>query len=100
LLKRHCHCSFPPASLLQHTLNPQPQIRDFTEVERLAAAERLEDLLLVGNPLYNEHRDNNTIPEYRVEVRCRHLLGCCLCLVKGQGAGWFGSGCGQLAATQ
>jgi dynein light chain 1 len=22
----------------------------------------------VGNPLYNEHRDNNTTAEYRVEV--------------------------------
>eukprot|EP00775_Hariotina_reticulata_P013112 gene13112-13240_t len=44
------------------------KIRDWTEVDRLAAAEKLEDLLLVGNPLYNDYRDNNAIPEYRVEV--------------------------------
>ncbi|WIA21324.1 hypothetical protein OEZ85_000552 [Tetradesmus obliquus] len=44
------------------------KIRDWSEVERLAALERLEDLLLVGNPLYNDYRDNNAIAEYRVEV--------------------------------
>jgi hypothetical protein len=44
------------------------RIKDWSEVERLAAAEQLEDLLLVGNPLYNEYRDSNTTPEYRVEV--------------------------------
>ena len=31
--------------------------------------------LQVGNPLYNEHRDNNTTAEYRVEVGSRNLLG-------------------------
>lgn len=45
------------------------QVRDWTEVDRLAALERLDELLLVGNPLYNDHKDNNTLPEYRVEVR-------------------------------
>ncbi|KIZ02698.1 Dynein light chain 1, axonemal [Monoraphidium neglectum] len=44
------------------------KIRDWVELERLAGLEKLEDLLLVGNPLYNEHRDNNTGAEYRVEV--------------------------------
>ncbi len=44
------------------------KIRDWTEIDKLAAAEKLEDLLLVGNPLYNDYRDNNAIPEYRVEV--------------------------------
>jgi hypothetical protein len=44
------------------------QVRDWTEVDRLAALERLDELLLVGNPLYNDHKDNNTLPEYRVEV--------------------------------
>jgi hypothetical protein len=48
------------------------KIRDWTEVDRLAAAEKLEDLLLVGNPLYNDYRDTNAIAEYRVEV-CRQL---------------------------
>ena len=44
------------------------KVRDWTEVDRLAALERLEELLLVGNPLYNDHKDNNTLPDYRVEV--------------------------------
>lgn len=44
------------------------KIKDWTEIDRLAAAERLEDLLLVGNPLYNDYKDNNTLAEYRVEV--------------------------------
>lgn len=44
------------------------KIKDWSEVDRLAATERLEDLLLVGNPLYNDHKDSNTLAEYRVEV--------------------------------
>jgi hypothetical protein len=44
------------------------QIKEWVELERLAGLAKLEDLLLVGNPLYNEHRDANTLPEYRVEV--------------------------------
>jgi len=47
------------------------KIKDWTEIDRLAAAERLEDLLLVGNPLYNDYKDNNTLAEYRVEVGMR-----------------------------
>lgn len=34
----------------------------------LRNTDKLEELLLVGNPLYNEYRDNNAIPDYRVEV--------------------------------
>eukprot|EP00879_Flechtneria_rotunda_P013852 GHRR01014468.1.p1 GENE.GHRR01014468.1~~GHRR01014468.1.p1 ORF type:complete len:201 (+),score=67.83 GHRR01014468.1:606-1208(+) len=44
------------------------KIKDWTEIDRLAALEKLEDLLLVGNPIYNEYRDSNTTPGYRVEV--------------------------------
>jgi Leucine-rich repeat (LRR) protein len=45
------------------------RIRDWSEVDRLAAVEKLEELLLVGNPLYNDAKDANTLPDYRVEVR-------------------------------
>jgi dynein light chain 1 len=45
------------------------KVKDWTEVDRLAAVEHLEELLLVGNPLYNDYKDNNALPEYRVEVR-------------------------------
>lgn len=44
------------------------KVRDWTEVDRLAALQKLEELLLVGNPLYTDYRDNNALPEYRVEV--------------------------------
>ncbi len=44
------------------------RIKDWAEVERLAALPLLEDLLLIGNPLYCEWRDNNALPQYRVEV--------------------------------
>lgn len=33
---------------------------------------QLEDLLLVGNPLYNDYKDNNALSEYRIEVRAAH----------------------------
>lgn len=45
------------------------RLRDWGEVERLGALGRLEDLHLVGNPLYNEARDAGTTAEYRVEAR-------------------------------
>lgn len=28
----------------------------------------LEELLLVGNPLYNEFKENNALQQYRIEV--------------------------------
>lgn len=92
-------CSKAAAPLSTASLPCTTQIRDFTEVERLAAAERLEDLLLVGNPLYNDHKDNSTLPEYRVEVRCQQPGGC-LCWVKDQDAGLLRLGCRQLAAAK
>jgi dynein light chain 1 len=45
------------------------RIKDWAEVERLAALPGLEDLLLVGNPLYTEWKDNIALPQYRIEVR-------------------------------
>jgi hypothetical protein len=50
------------------------RIKDWSEVDRLAVAEKLEELLLVGNPLYNEAKDANTLPDYRVEVRCQSIV--------------------------
>lgn len=44
------------------------KIAAWSEVEKLAALTGLEDLLLVGNPLYNDYKDNNASAEYRVEV--------------------------------
>ena len=45
------------------------KVKDWVEIDRLGALDKLEDLLLVGNPLYNDFRDNNATAEYRVEVR-------------------------------
>eukprot|EP00803_Ostreobium_quekettii_P009541 evm.model.scf_847EXC.9 EVM.evm.TU.scf_847EXC.9 scf_847EXC:49657-50905(-) len=40
------------------------RLKDWSEVERLAALEHLEEVLFVGNPIY----DPNNTPEYRIEV--------------------------------
>ncbi|KAK9811713.1 hypothetical protein WJX72_008876 [[Myrmecia] bisecta] len=44
------------------------KIRDWAEVERLAPLDKLEDLLLVGNPLYNDFKDKGSTQDYRIEV--------------------------------
>ena len=44
------------------------RIRDASELDRLSGLPALEDLLLVGNPLYNEARDSGALPAYRLEV--------------------------------
>jgi dynein light chain 1 len=44
------------------------RVREWGEVERLAALPELEELLLVGNPLQAEHRDAGTLATYRAEV--------------------------------
>lgn len=44
------------------------RIKDWAELDRLGALAELEDLLLVGNPLYNEWKDNGALPQYRMEV--------------------------------
>jgi Leucine-rich repeat (LRR) protein len=84
------------------------KIKDWAEVERLAPLEKLEELLLVGNTLYNDYRDANDIPTYRIEVRgwmntaampcqptCTRLVAliqCIICEVHTRspvlGAGW------------
>jgi dynein light chain 1, axonemal len=45
------------------------KIASWSEVEKLSVLANLEDLLLVGNPLYNDYKDNNALSEYRIEVR-------------------------------
>jgi dynein light chain 1 len=45
------------------------RIKDWGEVDRLSALAELEELLLVGNPLYNEWKENGALPQYRIEVR-------------------------------
>lgn len=50
------------------------KIASWAEVDRLAALDKLEDLLLAGNPLYNDYRDNNATSEYRIEVGCMGII--------------------------
>lgn len=45
-------------------------------MERLSGLPHLEDLLLIGNPLYNEWKDNGALPQYRIEVRVWVQGGC------------------------
>eukprot|EP00191_Tetraselmis_sp_GSL018_P005455 CAMPEP_0177600568 /NCGR_PEP_ID=MMETSP0419_2-20121207/13718_1 /TAXON_ID=582737 /ORGANISM="Tetraselmis sp., Strain GSL018" /LENGTH=199 /DNA_ID=CAMNT_0019093621 /DNA_START=300 /DNA_END=899 /DNA_ORIENTATION=+ len=45
------------------------KIKDWAEIDRLSAIDStLEELLLIGNPLYEEFKANGEIPAYRVEV--------------------------------
>ncbi|GLC34585.1 Bifunctional NAD(P)H-hydrate repair enzyme [Pleodorina starrii] len=44
------------------------KISGWAEVDKLAVLDKLEDLLLVGNPLYNDYKENNATSEYRIEV--------------------------------
>lgn len=48
------------------------RIKDWAEIDRLSALPELEDLLLVGNPLYNEWKENGALPQYRIEVGQAH----------------------------
>jgi hypothetical protein len=45
------------------------KVKDWPEVERLAALPALEELLLVGNPLHADFKDRGTLPEFRLEAR-------------------------------
>ena len=44
------------------------KIASWGEVERLGSLTALEELLLVGNPLYNEFKDKGDTQNYRIEV--------------------------------
>ena len=44
------------------------KIAAWIEVERLGGLLALEELLLVGNPLYNEFKDKGETQQYRIEV--------------------------------
>jgi len=44
------------------------KITAWSEVERLGGLTALEELLLVGNPLYNEFKDKGETQQYRIEV--------------------------------
>lgn len=44
------------------------KIAAWNDIDRLAGLGKLEELLLVGNPLYNDYKDNNSLSDYRVEV--------------------------------
>ena len=50
------------------------KIAAWSEVERLGGLTALEELLLVGNPLYNEFKDKGDTQNYRIEV-CLLLFG-------------------------
>lgn len=47
------------------------KVASWSEIEKLQPIQSLEDLLLVGNPLYNDYKDNNALSEYRIEVRTK-----------------------------
>lgn len=50
------------------------KVKDWAELERLVALPALEELLLVGNPLWCDFRDNNALSQYRTEARREALM--------------------------
>lgn len=66
------------------------KVAAWSEVERLGGLTSLEELLLVGNPLYNEFKDKGETQQYRIEVLhlriesvtglCQQSLFACSCL--------------------
>jgi dynein light chain 1, axonemal len=51
------------------------KVRDWSEVDRLSALDKLDDLLLRGCPLYEEHKESGTVANYRIEVLCTWNIG-------------------------
>eukprot|EP00983_Pelagomonas_calceolata_P010046 326135-Pelagomonas_calceolata.AAC.2 len=80
IMYQYCFCTLYSRALLnlQAGADKAPNLRvlyasnnkiaGWNEIDRLASLAHLEDLLLVGNPLYNDYKDNNALSEYRVEV--------------------------------
>lgn len=42
------------------------KVKEWSEIERLSVLENLTDFLLVGNPIYNDFKEN--LADYRIEV--------------------------------
>ena len=49
------------------------KISSFADLDRVGQLAKLEELLLAGNPLYNDYRDKGSLAEYRIEVSCMLL---------------------------
>ena len=45
------------------------KLSSWADIEKVSQLPKLEELLLAGNPLYNDYRDRAALPEYRIEVR-------------------------------
>ena len=45
------------------------KISSWADLDKVAQLTKLEELLLVGNPLYNDYKDRGALPEYRIEVQ-------------------------------
>jgi hypothetical protein len=78
------HISFPPPAHVQSGVEKLSNLRvlfmsnnklaSINEIDKLSGLEKLEDLLLVGNPVYNDFKDSNNLAEFRIEVRTKR--GC------------------------
>lgn len=55
-------------AVLRVLLLSNNKIASWGEVDRLGGLTALEELLLVGNPLYNEFKDKGDTQNYRIEV--------------------------------
>ena len=68
------------------------KVRDWSEVDRLSSSTKLEELLLMGNPL----TPATSTPEYRMEASIFTLLKFPECQVKQ----WCESECRNILLTQ
>ena len=44
------------------------KLSSWADIEKVSQLPKLEELLLAGNPLYNDYRDRAALPEFRIEV--------------------------------
>jgi hypothetical protein len=64
-----CQAGIERCGKLRILLLSNNKIKDYSELERLAGLGALEDLLLVGNPVYADNvKDAQGLAAYRVEV--------------------------------
>lgn len=45
------------------------KVKDWPEIERLSALDKLDELLLQGCPIYNDAKDAGNLADYRIQVR-------------------------------
>ena len=61
-----CQAGLEKLAHLQVLYMSNNKISSWREVDALSALKTLEEVVLIGNPIYNEYKDK--VPDYRMEV--------------------------------